>query len=235
MEKTTLTLREHNIADYAALRDMDSTDVAVLNDADRACLDELGRYLVSTDTWQRFAIWLLHKHFAPTGGEIFVESVSTAARGTETRPIERCSADLAVTSMRFDPEFSGLGVIGMEFSADLGHTVPVGDDDGAVLAGVAKRLRAHGKTERFGVRLIRDPLGLREDEVLVETCDITHRRLRCSVERRAGVHIDSIETTWLWKPSLTPAGPAVMQYCSMMCGYDGNGNHYIEGHTIMPD
>jgi len=38
-----LTLRDHNVEDYATLRDMDSTDVAVLDDADRACLDELGR------------------------------------------------------------------------------------------------------------------------------------------------------------------------------------------------
>jgi hypothetical protein len=145
---------------------------------------------------------------------------------------------LDATSLRFDPEVrSGVGMIGMEYTdpANLGCTAPLCDDDKTVLAGIAKRLRAQRKTERFGVRLIRDPLGLAEDQVLVETCDIAHRRLQCSVERRDDVHTDSIETTWLWKPSGTTAGPAVMQYCSMMCGYDGNGNHYIEGHTIMPD
>lgn len=234
-----LTLRDHNVEDYASLRDMDSTDVAILDDADRACLDELGNHLVSTDAWQRFAIWLLHKHFEPSPGELFVERVSTSPRGTETKPIERC-ADLAVTSMRFDPDVRrGVGVIGMEYadSADFGGTALLGDDDAAVLAGVAKRLRARGKTERFGVRMIRDPLGLRADELLVETCDITRRRLQCSVDKRDDVHVESVETTWLWKPSgkPSPAGPAVMQYCMMMCGYDGNGNHYIEGHTIMPD
>jgi len=239
-EKTTFTLREHNIADYATLRDMDSTDVAVLDDADRACLDELGRYLVSTDAWQRFAIWLLHKHFEPDTGEVFVEHVSTAPRGTETRPVKRHGADLAVTSLRFDPDVRcGVGVIGMEFAdpAHFGSTASLSDDDEAVLAGIAKRLRAEGKTERFGVRLIRDPLGLLESEVLVETCDVTHRRLHCSVDSRDCVPTDSVETTWLWKPNEkpNPAGPNVMQYCMMMCGYDGNGNHYIEGHTIMPD
>ena len=30
------TLRDHNVADYAALRDMDTTDVALLDQADRA-------------------------------------------------------------------------------------------------------------------------------------------------------------------------------------------------------
>jgi hypothetical protein len=35
---------------------MDTTDVAVLDEADGACLDQLGQYLVSTDDWRRFAI-----------------------------------------------------------------------------------------------------------------------------------------------------------------------------------
>jgi hypothetical protein len=227
----TLTMRDHDVEDYAVLRDMDATDVAVLDEADRACLDELGHYLVSGEAWQRFAIWLLHKHFEPHAGEVFVESVSSAPRGTNTAPAPLCTADLAVTSLRFDPE--GVGVIGMEFTrpADLGSTATLCDDDADVLAGVANRLQAHGKTGRFGVRLIRNPLGLAEDEVLVENCDIAHRRLHCSVEKRDGVHAGSIETTWNWRP----AGSGAMQYCSMMCGYDGNGNHYIEGHTTTPD
>jgi hypothetical protein len=65
--------------------------------------------------------------------------------------------------MRFDPDVrSGVGVIGMEFAdpADFGSTPPVSPDDEAVLEGIAERLCAQGKTERFGVRLIRDPLGL---------------------------------------------------------------------------
>ena len=38
-----LTIRDHNVEDYTKLRNMDTTDVAVLDDADRACLDELGQ------------------------------------------------------------------------------------------------------------------------------------------------------------------------------------------------
>ena len=60
-----LTIRDHDVEDYVALRDMDATDVGTLSEDDRACLDELGDYLVSTDAFQRFAIWLLHKHFEP--------------------------------------------------------------------------------------------------------------------------------------------------------------------------
>ena len=68
-----LTMRDHGVEDYEALRHMDSTDVAELSDDDRACLEELGQYLVSTDAWRRFGIWLLHKHFEPAPGEVFVE------------------------------------------------------------------------------------------------------------------------------------------------------------------
>jgi hypothetical protein len=233
-----LTLRDHNVEDYATLRDMDTTDVAVLDEADRACLDELGEYLVSADASHRFAIWLLHKHFEPATGEVFVESLSTAPRGTRTTLLERCSAlDLNATSMRFDSDVSSdVGVVGMEFAdpADFGSTTSVSPDDKAVLTGLAERLRARGKIERFGVRLIRDPLGLSDDEVLVETCDIAHRTLHCSVAPRGG-GTNSVETTWQWKPSLSKTGPTVHRYCMNQCTLDSGNNHYISGHTNYPD
>jgi hypothetical protein len=239
-EKAVLTLRDHNVADYATLRDMDATDVAVLDEADRACLDELGHYLVSTDAWQRFAIWLLHKHFDPATGEVFAESLTTAPRGTQTTLVQRCSAPgLNATSMRFDPDVSaGVGVIGMEFAdaADFGSTPSVSPDDEATLAGIAERLRAHGKTERFGVRLIRDPLGLSENEVLVETCDIAQRTLHCGVGERDGLSAaNNVETTWQWKAHLSKTGPKVHRYCTMQCTMDSTGAHFITGHTSYPD
>ncbi len=231
-----LTMRDHDVEDYVALRDMDATDVGMLSEDDHACLDELGYYLVSTDAWQRFAIWLLHKHFEPAAGEVFVESVITAQRGTETAPVERCRAKgLNATSMRFDPHVSsGVGVIGMEFAdpSDFGSTSSVSPDDEAVLAGLADRLRAHGKTERFGVRLIRNPLDLLENEVLLETCDIAHRTLHCSVGERADVRAGStIETSWQWEPSLSKTGPEVKQFCTALCQSDGYEGHYTAGHS----
>ncbi len=235
-----LTLRDHNVEDYATLRDMDTTDVAVLDESDRACLDELGHYLVSTDAWQRFAIWLLHKHFNPDIGEVFAESVSTAPRGTRTTLVQRCSATgLNATSMRFDPDVSaGVGLIGMEFADpnDFGSTSSVNPDDEAAMTGIAERLRAHGKSERFGVRLIRDPLGLSENEVLVETCDIAQRTLHCGVGERDGLSAaNNVETTWLWKPHLSKAGPKPHRYCTMQCTMDSTGAHFITGHTNYPD
>jgi hypothetical protein len=232
-----LTMRDHDVEDYVALRDMDATDVGMLSEDDRACLDELGQYLVSADVWQRFAIWLLHKHFEPAAGEVFVESVTTAPRGTETTPVQRCSAQgLNATSMRFDPDVSsGVGVIGMEFAdpAHFGSISPLRADDETALAGLADRLRAAGKIERFGVRLIRNPLGLAENEVLVETCDIAHRMLHCSVGERDGVG-STVETSWQWEPCLSKTGPKVKQRCYSMCSPDGNGGHGSLGHGGSP-
>jgi hypothetical protein len=232
-----LTLRDHNVEDYVALRDMDATDVGILSEADRACLDELGDYLVSTDAFQRFGIWLLHKHFEPDAGEVFVESVIPAPRGTQTTPVKPTSTrGLNATSMRFDPDVSaGIGVIGMEFAdpTDFGSTPSVRPDDEAILTGIAERLRAHGKTERFGVRLIRNPLGLNDDEVLVETCDIAHRTLHCSVgERDSASAATTIETTWQWEPSLSKTGPKVKQRCMSSCTQDSAGNHYGGAHSL---
>ena len=230
-------MRDHNVADYLTLPDMDTTEVAVLDDGDRACLDELGRYLVSTGAWRRFAIWLLHKHFELDTREVLVESVSAAPRGTQSSPVGREFArDVNAISMRFDPDTRfGVGLVGMEFAGPggFGCASPVNRGDEAVLSGVARRLRAHRKTERFGVRLIRNPLGLNATEVLIETCDIASRTLRCTVgERGATRAAEAVETTWQWKPGLHATGPA-MQYCPMMCGYDGTGSHYPEGHIVM--
>ncbi len=230
-----LTIRDHDVEDYVALRDMDATDVGMLSEDDRACLDELGQYLVSTDAFRRFAIWLLHKHFEPAAGEVFAESLITAPRGTKATPVKRRFAqDLNPTSMRFDLDVgSGVGVIGMEFAdpTDFGSTSSVSPDDEAILAGIAQRLRAHRKAERFGVRLIRNPLGLKENEVLLETCDLAHRTLHCSVAESDRVRPGTtVETSWQWEPSLSNTGPKVKQYCASQCQMDSGNNHYSVGH-----
>jgi hypothetical protein len=231
-----LAMRDHNVEDYATLGDMDTTDVAVLDEADRACLEQLGQYLVSTDTWQRFAIWLLHKHFEPAAGEVFAESVIPAPRGTQTTPVERTGQGLNATSMRFDPDVSsGVGVIVMEFAdpAEFGSTSSVSPDDEAVLAGISERLQAHGKTERFGVRLIRNPLGLGDNEVLVETCDIAHRTLHCSVGERDGDRAaNAVETSWQWSPSLSKTRPRPIQKCASLC-WPIDDSHF-DGHQPVP-
>jgi hypothetical protein len=229
-----LTMRDHGVEDYATLRDMDATDVGVLGEDDRACLEELGQYLAATDAWQRFAIWLLHKHFEPAPGEVFVERAKASPRRTETTPKVRsafATPGLNATAMRFDPSISsGVGVVGMEFAepADFGATAPLSADDETVLAGIAERLQAHGKIERFGVRLIRDPLGVSAHELLLETCDSAQRTLYCDVsDRDAVLGPKTIETTWRWKVVQGKGEPTVMQECQAACT-----PAIAEGHDI---
>jgi hypothetical protein len=233
-----LTMRDHDVEDYSELRDMDATDVGELADDDRACLDELGQYLVATDTWQRFGIWLLHKHFEPAPGEVFVERAIREPRGTETAPVPRSSfaeQGLSTTAIRFDESVgSGVGVVGMEFAepAHFGEVSPLSDDDEAVLAGIAHRLQTHGKIERFGVRLIRNPLGLSEHELLSETSDSSRRTLRCIVtERDAMPAQTTIETNWRWRVVQDETAPAVMVACTVSCERVGEGHDFAHSHT----
>ena len=235
-----LSVREHGVGDYAVLRDMDGSDVGVLSEADRACLQELGRFLGSSDAWRRFAIWLLHKHFEPAGGEVFVERAVRGRRMSQTAPVARsaCSAGLAMTAVRFDDRVgAGVGVVGMEFAepADFGDTSPLSAQDEAVLAGIAERLRERGMIDRFGVRLIRDPLGVGEDELLHETCDSVKRTLYNNVTQRGAVPAEhSIETTWRWKVIHGQAGPMVMQECQATCQAVGEG-HDIAHKSFIDD
>jgi hypothetical protein len=244
-----LTIRDHGVEDYARLSHMDASDVGELGEDDRVCLEDLGQYLVDTDAWQRFGIWLLHKHFEPGRGEVFVERAIAAPRKTETTPMARSAFSergLSTTSIRFDDAMRrGVGVIGMEFAepADFGDTAPLGDDDEAVLAGIAERLTAHGKIDRFGVRLIRDPLGLSEHELLHETCDSAHRTLHCNVGERDALVADKtvVRTAWRWKVVDGETERTVMQDCTATCagtlvyGHDISHAHQPEGEQYGND
>jgi hypothetical protein len=158
-----LTVRDH---------DMDVSDVGELREDDRVCLEQLGQCLVSTDAWRRFGIWLLHKHFEPEPGEVFVEHTMRAPRKSETTPIER-----------------------------------------------------------FGVRLIRNPLDLAEHELLHETCDRATRTLHCSVGERDAMLADEtiIQTAWQWRVVQGGTDIVVMQDCAAGCVRVG------EGHDIGQD
>jgi hypothetical protein len=232
-----LTVRDHGVADYAVLPDMDVTDVGELREDDRVCLKQLGQYLVTADAWRRFGIWLLHKHFEPETGEVFVEHTMRAPRKSETTPIERAAfahRELSTTAIRFDDSVRrGVGVIGMEFAQtdDFGDALPLSDDDETVLAGIAERLRAHDKIERFGVRLIRNPLDLAEHELLHETCDRATRTLHCAVGQRGAMFADQnlIQTAWRWRVVHGGTDTVVMQDCTAGCVRVGAG-HDI-GHT----
>ena len=149
---------------------------------------------------------LLHKHFEPAPGEVFVEHTMRAPRKTETSPIERSAfpeQGLSATAVRFDNSISaGIGVIGMEFAEpDDFDTEPLSDDDEAILTGICERLQVHDKMQRFGVRLIRNPLGLSANELLHETCDSASRTTHCTAGDRDAMLTDhnTIQTAWKWR------------------------------------
>jgi hypothetical protein len=220
-----LTMRDHGVDDYAELKDMDASDVGVLTDDDRDCLNELGDYLAATDAWQRFALWLLHKHFLPEPGEVFVERAIASPPQTHTTLIDRAAyspTGLQATAVRFDKDVSGgVGLVAMEFAgpADFGPTSPIGGDDEAVLAGVAERLRARGKIDRFGVRLIRNQLGISEEQELMETCDKPRRALHCRlIETVNRPGENSVETTWRIKPVARETGGESGPTATTWCG-----------------
>ena len=224
-----LTMRDHGVEDYEVLRHMDTTDVGDLAEDDRACLEDLGQYLVTTDAWKRFGIWLLHKHFEPEPGEVFVERAVRRPRGTETAPVMRSefSEDgLSTTAIRFgDPVDEGVSVVGMEFADpdDFGDTEPLSDDDEAILAGICERLASHDKVDRFGVRLIRNPLDLSDNELLHETSDSAGRALHCTVGIRDAVLAEKkvVQTAWKWRVG---TDAIVMQDCTAGCVRVGEGH-----------
>ena len=116
----------------------------------------------------------------------------------------------------------------MEFAQpdDFGDTAPLSDDDEAVLAGIAERLQAHGKMDRFGVRLIRNPLELTEHELLHETCDSATRTLHCTVGERDAMLADqnTIQTAWKWRVVQGATDAIVMQDCTAGCVRVGEGH-----------
>jgi hypothetical protein len=232
-----LQIRDHGVADYAALLDMDATDVGVLSDDDRACLAEIGEYLAATEAWQRFAVWLLHKHFQPFEGEVFVERALRQEVRTETTLVDRSGAQaLRPMGIRFAAEAGAdLDVIGMEFaeSGDFGSTAPLDDDDEAVLAGIAERLRDYGKIDRFGVKLVRNPFRLSEGQLLLETCDSATRTLRCDVKSYDAMPGDVriVETAWQWKVVAGGARPVLMQNCVAGCIAVGDSHDLKHGVT----
>ncbi len=229
-----LNLRDHDVEDYTTLRHMDKTDVGVLSAHDRTCIDEIGRYLVEAGAAQRFALWLLHKHFEPSRGEVFIERSLAAPRRTETTLVARAAypaKTLNATAFRFDASVSsGVGVIAMEFAEadDFDSTPPLCADDETVLAGVAERLAAHGKTERFGIKLIRDPLDLLEHELLLETCDSSMRTLYCDVTERDAIRSEGskiIETSWRYQVVDGRGQSIVMKECISLCIREVGGGH----------
>jgi len=222
---TMVDIRPHQANDYQSLPDMDTTDVGVLDSQDRACLDELGRFLVERGENERFGVTLLHSHFPISDDEIFVEVADHAARklvmSPRTAPESR---DVSPITVQLLPREQGgqVHAIGLEYATQdaFQDAIPVGDEDAKTLSGLAEILERRHSLGRFGVRLIHDPLALCDDELLLETCDLDARFLDSAAASIDDHRVaDSVETFWRWtlEPVTGPNGAVAAQVCRHKC------------------
>ena len=220
-----LTIRDHGVDDYAELADMDASDVGVLTQDDRDCI----RNLAITS-------------FPPMPGSDSQSGCCTALRARAWRSVRRaCHQQTAADAHH--PHRPGR-VLADWFAS---HRIPVrrprcprvwvwsawNSPDPRISGlprrsapttrrcspGCAQRLRSHGKIDRFGVRLIRNQLGISEDQELMETCDTPRRALHCALIDTADRPSDNaVETTWRVTPA-TKTVPAASTVCSSVHCY----------------
>jgi hypothetical protein len=171
------------------------------------------------------ALWLRSNWAeAAISRETLLEEVWTDKSLITLRPVRAESSNLFATNVCFDDADTCSGelrLVGLEFASDntLAGVAPIGDSDRDVLASVDTILRRRGKTKRFGIRLLHDPLNL-DDGVLFETCDPIHRVLMC----RSGTQDDpalaqSIATVFRWEvvQARSTDGLVVGQGCIQFC------------------
>lgn len=233
-----ITLRQHEPRDYAVLPDMDLTEVGALSDADRLCLDEFGACLVRAGAHERFGATLLHSHFTPDTGEIFIEEADLAAKLLRLRPTREASVDLAAVNVCFEEspmDEDEIRLVGLEFAspAILGGVAPINAADGEVLAGLRNILVRHRKAGRFGLRLFHDPLQA-GDAILVETYNPAKRLLTCTLAPPDDAAVArAVATVFRWTRAVRDDNDlAISQYCEQICNKiqvcgDGGGNSHI--------
>jgi hypothetical protein len=234
-----LALRHHNSHDYAMLPDIDDSDAGILTLADQVCLEEIGHCLLRSNAYSQFGVTLLHSHFPIDDDETFVEEVQVDARWITLRPVRCNPSELFAINVRFDdsvPCEERVRLIGLEFAPKqaLAGVSPIGDLDCAILSTIAEILDRQGKTGRFGLRLLHNPLKL-NDAILFESCDPVQRLLTC----RAGGEDNpdfprSVPTVFRWdqvqangSSNGLEVGRECMQFCKYIqrCVRPIHGNH----------
>lgn len=236
-----IQVRRHDSRDYAALPDIDSTSAGNLSEDDHACLDNVGCLLVQEQANSRFGVTLLHSHFPIRDGEMLVEEVSTDLQLITLRPVAEKYPGLVPTSVCFERSGEAFGLIGLEFTPEgtLDGIRPLDAHDHDLLASVHKIVLRYGKIERFGIRLLHDPLGL-GDRVLLETCD--PHGLTCRTTTEADPDFaEAIPTLFQWEAGLSrsglSAGQSCMQFCKAMrkCSIGRDGHQSSSSHESSHD
>jgi len=233
-----LTMRHHNSHDYAMLPDIDAADAGKITNDDQACLGEIGDCLLRTGAHSRFGATLLHSHFPTDDDEILLEEVQTEANSISLRPVRAKPWGLSATNVCFDDADArggGLRLVGLEFALNraLAGVAPIGEFDGNVLTSLAEILRRYGKTRRFGIRLLHDPLNL-DGGVLLETCDPIRRILTCRSSTQDDLaSVQSIPTVFCWEEVRERSqgnlfvGQECIQFCKSVqrCVVSAQGSH----------
>jgi hypothetical protein len=166
-------------------------------------LNDLGDCLVASKVHRRFGVSLLHRHFPVENGETLVEEVNLGDALLTLRP-KRITIPYAPTNMCFEDEdepTKTIRLVGLEFASrrELCGVSPINDCDSNILANLRQILARHGKSQRFGIRLLHDPLKL-NGCVLLESCDPTNRVLTCRITTTHDPDFrQSIPTTFSWK------------------------------------
>jgi hypothetical protein len=218
-----IVIRPHNPQDYALLPNIDRTNVSTLSADDQACIHEVGTCVLQAKAHERFGVVLLHSHFPIEIDEILFEDVDTRMDLISLRPVRNPPPNLFPTSVCFDDTTSldeeVVSVVGLEFAPReaLAGVAPIDDFDCNILSNVRRILYGRGKTRRFGIRLLHDPLKL-NGRVLLETCDSVSRVLTCK-GRIANDVIESVATVFRWEQVWTRRedGLAISQECMQFC------------------
>lgn len=103
--------------------------------------------------------------------------------------------------------------------ADIDTVPSLDDDDMACLSDIRDVLLKHGKLERFGVNLLHSHFPIKEDEVLVETCDDEARTLTMKVKSKDVLASSDLKAT-AWRLS----DGEVMLGCYTACVAAGGGH-----------
>ncbi|MGD9545744.1 MAG: hypothetical protein AB7F41_03890 [Methylocystis sp.] len=207
-----ISIAHHTELDYANLPHIDADGVGRLDHCDLACLDELGEFLVAVEASERFGVSLLHQHFAVRDGEMMVETVDGEAGLIRLRP-ERADESAQPILVRFsEADDRGNGLVALEFALNLGGVAPITSNDAQVLDGVRAILQRHAKLDRFGLRLIHDPLSAGLSSMLLETCDSRARILTCrAVDATDEALTQSVPTFFRWRDArIAPSGQLVV-------------------------
>jgi hypothetical protein len=228
-----ITIRPHNPHDYAVLPDIDDRQVQSLTRADSDCLDKLGNFLVMAHANDRFGASLLHRHFPVLTNELFIEEINYEDQTVTLAPRRKVTEPVCPINFCFSADSGPLDLIGLEYThtSGLDQIEPVGEADAQILLGMREILGSCEKLDRFGIRLIHNPLGLDDDWALLETSD-SHERVLTSVKVKSSNRSfqESVPTFFRWRlDALNYEGtPVISQTCKTRC-------NVTRGCLVRPD